>query len=72
MEKLIAFILSNKFIVLVFGTVLVNLILGVAKSAFVDFKFKKMFDGLIAVLKAWIGIMVADYRDWETDRKSVV
>ena len=58
MEELLQFILSNKFIVLVFGTVFVNFILGVVKSAFVDFKFGKMFDGLISVLKAWIGIFV--------------
>jgi hypothetical protein len=58
MKDLIDFIFENKFIVLVFGTVFVNFILGVAKSAFVDFKWAKMFDGFIQVLKAWIGILV--------------
>ena len=58
MEAFLKFIVENKFIVLVFGVVFVNFILGVAKSAFVDFKFKKMFDGFIQVLKAWIGILV--------------
>ena len=58
MQELVDFIFENKFIVLVFGTVFVNFILGVAKSAFVDFKWSKMFDGFIAVLKAWIGILV--------------
>jgi hypothetical protein len=58
MQSLIDFIFANKFIVLVFGVVFVNFILGVAKSAFVDFKWGKMFDGLIQVLKAWIGILV--------------
>ena len=58
MQELVDFIFENKFIVLVFGVVFINFILGIAKSAFVDFKWSKMFDGFIQVLKAWIGILV--------------
>ena len=58
MENLLKFIVENKFIVLVFGVVFVNFILGVAKAAFVDFQWSKLFDGFIAVVKAWIGILV--------------
>ena len=58
MEAIIDFILANKFIVLVLGSVGINFILGVAKSAFVDFKWSLAFNGLVSVLKAWIGILV--------------
>jgi hypothetical protein len=56
MKDLIKFVIANKFIILVFGVVFVNFILGVAKSAFINFNWGKMFDGFIQVLKAWIGI----------------